>query len=244
MFAVVALSSLAMICNASGIASLAAEDDDEIEMVIKEVEAAREKGLPYYFNPDANGSRMVIESDVDASWVYDNEGNRCIFFIQPLKSSEEVQFIAIWMYNESSGKVSKIFSQNEANFGNWNINKIKILHAEIPDGDKKIGTPMLVLACLAATLRPTASQATIFLHPASCKTKTLEDEVLVEGLYQESADYITTVTRQIAVEELSDFEAERRAAKLFITPVLKVYTTYGELVREIKLPTYDSYNEY
>jgi len=225
-------------------------NDDEIEMVIKEVEAAREKGLPldakpvaYYFNREANGCRMVVESDVDESWVYDNDRNRCFFFIQSLTNDEEVRYVAIWMYEETKGKISKIFSQSESNFGDKIIDHVKMIQAEIPDGEQTIRTPMLVIACTAAGPRPTSSIATIFLHPESRKTKTLENERLLDALYPES-EYITTTTKIIEEEELSDFEAERRTPKLFVTPILKVYTTYGDLVNQIKLPTYETYDEY
>lgn len=252
LFAVIVSSMLTANCGASTPSQLVPTDDEEIEEVIEEVENAREKGVPldakpvaYYFNEEANGSRMVLERDVSESCVSISYDNQYYFFVQPLEQGKDDIFqqnIAIWMYDKAKGEVSNILRQSETVLGEWDIMNIEMFEAVGTKEGQEYNTPMLLLKCgERKETHPTSS--TIFLHPITGRSLTLENERLIEVLHPtESTTYIITTTRIIAEEELSDFETERRAPKIHITPILKVYTTFGELIREVKLPTDETFD--
>lgn len=254
-FMMMTVSSLAVGCQPSTNAS--PEDEDEVELVIKEIESAREKGLPsdavplaYYFNREAYKERMVLESDIPESCIWESSGNKYIFFVQPLQKIEDGQFqyIAIWMYDEAKGKVTKAFSQSESHYGDWEVYKVELVESVIPTApNQEVWTPMLVLGCQMTVPTGYAPYATVFLHPESGKTRLCEDEYLMEyfkpmqntlppRLYGQAKNYIITTTTQHKTEELKDAEGDMNGERIYLTPLLKIYTTYAELVQTIELP--------
>ena len=250
--AIMALSTLAMGCNVGRtIRDVSDNDDDMVEIFIQVVENAREKGLPNnaypieYFNesPFELGERLVTEEDVDKSCIRTSQSNY-YFFVQSLKSNDEGHYIAIWMYDEEKGHVNRAFIQNESNCGDLNVMKIEMV--EGVREDERI--PILVLGCRESTPTAYASYSTIFLHPSSGRTKLLEDEVLVKiftpvqnmipgRLWKQPKEYIITSTTNCTTEELPrTIGKESYREKIHLTPILKIYTTLGELVKTIKLP--------
>ena len=230
----------------------------------------RAKGLPmnavpavYYFNNVFNDNvRKPDDQDVAGSF-FELDNSYC-FFVQPQnRADEDYKHINIWMYDEATGRVKRVYSQDATHDDDLFIYGIDyIADKNCRDSvyhDAKTNqnitmqvyhsTPVLVMRSEIYTGFNHSIRVTLILDPLTGKTIRLDNEHFVSIMHTMTnmlmmaesdlaQDYIITTTAHFHSESANYRETDDFSVfdHQYLTPVVNFYTTRGELVNSVTLP--------
>ena len=183
------------------------------------------------------------------------------FFIQPIAGSEDEfsSFYNIWMYNESTKKLSKIFSHHVGTYTEMQIDGV-FWNYDIQNYDetyktsssskgvkhKKIVTPVVVIAARNVSMTPHPIYLTVILNPVTNKEKVMEEKFIsFMGINDSSLPVaeqelarkvILTTTSSISSKDIPAPKDADFAVRNFIYPFLNAYSTTGNRIGTIELP--------
>lgn len=230
----------------------------------------RNKGLPmnavpavYYFNNVFNDNPRQPDDQDIADSFFELDDSYC-FFVQPQNRKEEdYKHINIWMYDSSTERVKRVYSQDATHDDDLFIYGMEFIadktHRDSTYRDAKTrqnitmqvhhSTPVLVMRSEIFTGFNHSIRVTLILDPMTGKMERLENESFVSVMHtmnnmlmmaesQLAQDYIITTTTEFHSEEANYKETDDFSIfnHQYLTPVVNFYTTRGKLVKTVTLP--------
>ena len=183
------------------------------------------------------------------------------FFIQPIAGSEDecTSFYNLWMYNEATKKISKIFSHHVGQYEEMEIDAV-YWNYDIQSKDetyktssgsngvtrKKIATPVVVISARNVPMTPHPIYLTVILNPLTNNVKVIEEKFISfmsvndSGLPVAEQELtrkviLTTTTKSSSTDLPAPNDADF-AVRNILYPSLNAYSTTGNLIGTISLP--------
>lgn len=217
-----------------------------------------EDSIPYNNLNDVQKREYLDKSNL-VSGIQDFDS--FCFFIQPIAGSEDEfsSFYNIWMYNEATKKISKIFSHHIGEYSEMQIDGVYWSY-DIQDNDEiyktssgskgvmhhKTATPVVVIAARNIPMTPHPIYLTVILNPLIKKEKVIEekfisfmsinDSSLPVAEQELSRKVILTTTTTTSSKEIPAPKDADFAVRNILYPSLNAYSTTGNSIGTLSLP--------